>query len=203
MDSNYTTPIVVQGTPVASPENHYSKLSYNNPVSEPGGFDNEPTTINFNNEGQAQQQQPEQFRDVVWAVAFVVHLVAMLVVISMNISNGEDAAAGSFSGIYVLVAIAAVVSIGFSSASIALMMRYPTEMIKLGLVTSAVLMGVMALSFILSGSLFAGIIGLLFFFITLYYVKLVWSRVAFAAGESFLDVYLEFLDAYCCCYCYC
>ena len=83
------------------------------------------------------------------------------------------------------------------------MMRYPTEMIKLGLVTSAVLMGVMALSFILSGSLFGGIIGLLFFGITIYYVKLVWSRVAFAAGESFLDVYLEFLDAYCCCYCYC
>jgi len=194
MSSNYSIPII-QGTAVPDHEyQQYDKTSYEPttaslPNHNGGVFNNqEATTINFTNDGQPQhhQQQPNQFRDVIWAVAFVLHLGVILFMISTNIVNGGDgegAAAGSYKGIYVLVAIAVVVSISLSSASIALMMRYPTEMVKGGLVSSAVLVGAMALMFVLSGSMMAGLMGLFFFGFTLYYVKLVWRRIPFAAAN--------------------
>jgi len=188
MTSNYSLPIV-QGTVVPAPENQqYSKTSYNPTTvilsNDNGGVFN--SQDHFNNEGQSQQhqQQSNQFRDVIFAVAFVLHLGVMLFVIPMSIANGGgngDAAAGSYKGIYALVVVAAVFSIGLSSASIALMMRFPTEMVKAGIISSTALMGVLALVFVLSGNLFAAAIGLVFFAMTLCYVKAVWCRIPFAA----------------------
>jgi len=196
MNSEYSIPIV-QGTAVpASESQQYNKSSYGPttatlPNNRDGVFnDEEATTINFNHYGQPQQQQqqqqqPNQFKDVIWAVAFVLHLGAMLFVISMNIANGDGgggaAAAGSYTGIYILVAIAVVVSGGLSSASIALMMKYPTEMVKAGLVSSGFLVGAMAIMSLMSGSIFVTVISFLFFAATLYYIKVIWRRIPFAA----------------------
>ena len=203
MNSEYSIPIV-QGTAVpASESQQYNKSSYGPttatlPNNRDGVFnDEEATTINFNHYGQPQQQQqqqqPNQFKDVIWAVAFVLHLGAMLFVISMNIANGDGgggggAAAGSYTGIYILVAIAVVVSGGLSSASIALMMKYPTEMVKAGLVSSGFLVGAMAITSLMSGSIFVTVISFLFFAATLYYIKVIWRRIPFAASEYYYCV---------------
>lgn len=204
MNSEYSIPIV-QGTPVpASESQQYNRTSYgpttaNLPNNSEGVFnDQEATAINFNHYGQPQQQhqqhqQPNQFKDVIWAVAFVLHLGAMLFVISMNIANGGDgdggdAAVGSYTGFYILIAIAVVVSGGLSSASIALMMKYPTEMVKAGLVSSAFFVGAMALMSFFSGSIVVALFGFFFFAITLYYIKIVWRRIPFAASEYYYCV---------------
>lgn len=187
MNSSYSVPIV-QGTAVAPGNDPYRKNSYE-PTTASFTDNNyhDATTTHFNDEGRPQQhqQQPNQFRDVIFAVAFVLHLGTMLFLITMNVGNGDGgnaaADAVSFKGLYALVAIAVVVSIALASASIALMMRYPTEMVKAGLVSSAALAGLVALMFVLSGSLFAALIGIFFFGITVYYVKLVWNRIPFAA----------------------
>jgi hypothetical protein len=183
MNSDYSIPII-QGTPVAHPggQQQYSKNSYE-PTSN--SFQNDPE-VNFSNAGQFQQhqQQPNQFQDAIWAVAFVLHLAGMIFLISTNIAGGEgggDVAAGSYTGLYALIAIAVAVSVGLSTAAIALMMRYPTEMVKAGLVFSVILMGVVALVLLLMGGLFGALIGIFIFAITAYYVKLVWSRIPFAA----------------------
>jgi len=184
MSSDYSIPIV-QGTAVPAPGNQqYNRTSYE-PTATSGGVYHTQEGANFSNYGQPQQhqQQPNQFRDVIWAVAFVLHLGAMLFVISANIANGDGGgdAAGSYTGIYTLVGIAVVASIGISSAAIVLMMRYPEAMVKAGLVFSAILVGAMSLMFVLSGSLFAALMGLFFFGITVCYLTRVWSRIPFAA----------------------
>lgn len=185
MNSDYSIPII-QGTPVPAPGGQpYNKNSYNEPTT--ASFQNNQeatTTINFDNH--AAQQQPNQFQDVIWAVFFVLHLAGMIFLISMNLANGDNggegaAAAGSFTGVYALIAIAVLVSVGFSTASIALMMRYPTEMVKAGLIFSVFLVGAMALSLVLAGGLFGALFGIFIFAITAYYVKIVWPRIPFAA----------------------
>jgi len=131
-----------------------------------------------------QQQQPAQYRDVIWAVAFIAHLGVMIFVISANIANagdGEDAAASGWSGLYTLVAISVIASIGLSSAAIVFMTRYPAEMVKMGLIFSAFVAFAIALGAIMSGNMFGALIGLAFFGFTLYYIKTVWSRIPFAA----------------------
>merc|ERR1719343_1670568 len=110
----------------------------------------------------------------------------MIVVISTKIAmkgDGGNDAAGSYNGIFRLAVIAVVVSISLSSVSIALMMRYPTEMVKTGLISSAFLVGAMAVMFFLSGSGFAALLGLFIFCVTIYYIKIVWSRIPFAAAN--------------------
>jgi len=189
MNSDYTVPII-QGTPVppagGQQYQQYNKEPYGEPYGEPTGvFNQQETTISFGNPGiQQHQQQPNQFRDPIWAIAFLVHLAGMLFLIFANIANAEGGGGGdaaSYTGIYTLIAIAAAVSIGFSTGSIALMTRYPTEMVKAGLIFSVVLMGAVALSLILAGGMFGIIFGIFMFGITIYYVKIVWQRIPFAA----------------------
>lgn len=191
MNSDYSIPII-RGTPVPPPGGQqyqpYAKSSYEPTsagYSNNTSYNDQDATINFDNPIQhQQQQQPNQFKDAIWAIAFLAHLAGILFLISVNLANGGnggDAAAGSYSGIYTLIAIAAAVAIGFSTASIALMTRYPTEMVKAGLIFSVGLMGVIALSMILAGGLFGAIFGVFMFAITIYYVKIVWEKIPFAA----------------------
>ena len=184
MNSDYSIPIV-QGTAVPSPRSkHDNKASYSSTPEY-----QEATVVNFNDEENVQPQQPHaqqpnQFRDFAFAVAFVLHLGAMIFVISMNLEAGEDGeGAGDAQGIVNLGILSVFVSIGLTAVSIVFMMRYPTEMVKAGLIFSAILVGAMAVMFFMSGSLFAAVIGLLMFGITIYYVKIVWARIPFAAGK--------------------
>lgn len=188
MDSDYSIPIV-QGTAVPV-DNQYSKNSYSpaaTMIPDEDHFGNDQTaTIHAagNVQPRQQQQQPNQFRDVVWAVAFVLHLGAMIFVISMNIANGDGGDGFSaYKGLFFLVGMTAIVSIGLSSATIGLMMRYPTEMVKIGLLFSTVLVGLMAVMGIMTGDVIASIMGIAFFAITVCYVKAVWARIPFAAAN--------------------
>lgn len=179
MNSDYSVPIV-QGTAVSGPRSkHDNQGSYQ-----------EATVVNFGDEVNVQPQQhvqqPNQFRDVFWALAFVLHLGVMLFVISTNIAvggDGENGAAGASKGIISLALIAVIASISLSSVSFILMMRYPTEMVKAGLVSSVFLVGAITVMLFLSGSVFGAIIGLFMFGITIYYIKIVWSRIPFAAAN--------------------
>lgn len=184
MKSGYSIPIV-QGTVVSVPRSQQgNQSSYIRHDVE----DQEGTDAHLVDTGRFQQQhvqQPNQYRDVIWAVAFVLHLGAMCFVISTNITQGENGQASTvgLTNLISLVAIGAIVSTILSSVSIALMARYPTEMVKAGLITSVALTGAMAILFILSGNLLPALFGAFFFAITLCYVKQVWRRIPFAAAN--------------------
>ena len=200
MNSHGSIPIV-QGTAV--PDDQYNKNSYNPAPTNGGNYgqlnndynqNNQDNTIHFANNDQQQQQsqQPKQFKDVIWAVAFVVHLGAMFVLITMNIASGNggggDGDGGSYGGLLFLVGVTALTSVALSSLTISLMMKYPIAMIKTALIFSTILLLVMAIAGFMSGSVFAGAIGLFFFAVTCCYAKSVWHRIPFAACKFFFNL---------------
>ena len=123
------------------------------------------------------EQQSHQYRDVAWAVAFVLHLVGMLAVISLNIAgnagNGNGGGDVSYNGIMIIVGITALVSISLGTLSLRLMMRYATGLVKFALVSTVALSGVFAVLGFLSGSLAMGLLNLLFFAISVCYAMAV------------------------------
>jgi len=186
MNTNGSIPIV-QGMVVSddqfSGNNKHSSYTATNPHGE--NLINEQNTIHLNSNSQQQSQQPKQFKDVIWAIAFIIHLGGMFVLVSMNISNGDGVNIDDFNGLFFMVGFAALVSVAISSLTISLMMKYPTEMIKTALIFSTILLLVMAISGFMMGSAFFGVVSLVIFAFTICYVKAVWSRIPFAACKSF------------------
>mmetsp|Transcript_3638 Transcript_3638/g.8345 ORF Transcript_3638/g.8345 Transcript_3638/m.8345 type:complete len:482 (+) Transcript_3638:90-1535(+) len=137
------------------------------------------------------EMQASGYRDVGWAGLFVVHLIVMVAVISVNMGSGAAAAANGnggvaepdYSGIYYLVGITAVSTIALGSATLQFMMRYPEELVKGSLVITVALSGVIAILGLMSGQMFAGIMGVVFFAIGVCYAKSVWPRIPFAAAN--------------------
>lgn len=178
MNSNSSIPIV-QGTLVSDKHSPYTA---NNPHGE--SLINEQNTIHSNSNSHQQSQQPKQFQDVIWAIAFIIHLGGMFVLISLNISSGGgDVSIDEFNGLFCLIGFTALIAVALSSLTISLMMKYPTEMIKMALIFSTILLLVMAISAFMMGSFLSGGLGLLFFAFTICYVKAVWSRIPFAAAN--------------------
>jgi len=167
------------------------------PVGGDGRYDNNITQSEFShlNEssspGRPELQQPMGYRDVGWAGLFVAHLIAMTVVITTNMGTGAAAAANGnggvadtdYSGVYYLVGITAVSTMALGSATLQFMMKFPVELIKGSLVITVALSGVIAILGLMSGQLFAGIIGVAFFAIGVCYAKSVWPRIPFAAAN--------------------
>lgn len=169
MSSGYTDSAIVGGGP------DFEHIPADEPMA---------ATITFDSNGRPQQQQPNQFKDVPWGLAFLVHIAVMCVVISMSIAKdgGFGQEINSSAGIWLLVGITALVSMGLSSTTIVLMMKYPTEMVRVALVFSGVLMcWIMVMSFF-SGDAVAMILPTLFFVLTVWYIRRVWNRIPFAAG---------------------
>jgi len=191
--SNASTPIIVQGTAVTNPnqfgsgenKNPYHNVAETNPHSENliGNFnEEEQNTIQY---GQQQQQQPKQYKDGIWAVAFIVHLLGMFVLIGMNVTVNEDGGDGGngIASVSFLLFLAELLLLSaiLSSFTISLMMKFPTEMIKVALIFSTVLLLLISISGFIMGDVLSGGLCLFFFVITCCYVKAVWCRIPFAA----------------------
>lgn len=205
MNSDYTIPIV-QGTAVPAPGSQFHSQSQNQGQYE---YDKAPylnattTTTNsayYGGETTAMpvgrhEQQPNEYRDVPWAVAFVVHLgvVAFLIIASLgddsndgNNDNNDNNAAmefGSYGGPVVFVLLTVLISLGLSTSTIFLMMKYPVAMVKLGLVFSIALAALFALLTLVSGEMMTTLLGIFFFAITICYTCSVWHRIPYAAAN--------------------
>lgn len=212
MNSNYTGPII-QGTAVPAPgsipSNNNNNNNYGNPketyhastagetyYNDTGGYSASASAVPFGEQysHHHQQQQPNQFRDVFWAIAFLIHLGVMIVLISTNLAgqngndnggddNGGGAGVDAYGGTIVFVALSVLVSMGLSTSTISLMMKFPAGMVKLGLIFSAFVSGVFALLLLSSGSGLGMILGIFFFAITVCYVCSVWNRIPYAAAN--------------------
>jgi hypothetical protein len=155
------------------------------------------------NNGQQQQQQPQhdnQYKDVAFGIAFILHLLAAIGLILYNITVGDAAAVSGAGGILTVVAVTIGASLLISSLALSLMIRYPTEMIKLSLVCSVLLGLASAVFSFITGQVMIGVLCLVVFLVGCCYAKMVWFRIPFAAGEClgddgdlFLYVILHFL----------
>jgi hypothetical protein len=75
--------------------------------------------------------------------------------------------------------VTGVISFIFSGLGLAFLLQYPAFMIKVGLIFVVVMSLVWCVMAFLSGSIFAGILGAVFFLIGVCYARAVWSRIPF------------------------
>jgi hypothetical protein len=134
--------------------------------------------------GDRPEVQPQEYRDVVWAVAFYVHLIAVIAVITYNLKAAENnAVANDYSGVLYLLGITAASTIALGSATLQFMMKYPVKLVQSSLIITVALSGIIAIIGLVSGDMFAGILGLVFFAIGVCYARSVWPRIPYAAAN--------------------
>lgn len=116
-------------------------------------------------------------KDPIFAVLFYVNVAAIAAV---AIIYGPDAfstdAEFSYEGFIYAALVSAVLSLLFSGLGLSVLMCIPETMIKVALIFVVIAAGIGAIAGFVSGSIFAGIIGLVFFGIALCYARAVWSR---------------------------
>jgi hypothetical protein len=166
-----SNPVVVQGTAVPNPASTAT-------TAVPSG------NATYNME---QNQQPASTgcNDPIFAILFYGNLAAILAVAALYgpsaFETTTGAGGGDYSGYIYAVLVTGVISFIFSGLGLAFLMQYPALMIKAGLIFVVVMSLVWCVMAFLSGSIFAGVIGLVFFLIGLCYARAVWSRIPFAA----------------------
>lgn len=166
---------IVQGTEVPNggyqaPTDHY------NPYV--GAADDGRIGDPAHNNSPATDEKPRQFQDLPWAALFVVHLVVIVAVCSVNLSMNDDGdgASGASAGVVWFVGVTAVVSIGISCASLSFMMQYPKALVKMALLFSISMSLVMAVLGFISGQTWMALLCLLMFVIGICYARMVWPR---------------------------
>ena len=116
-------------------------------------------------------------KDPIFAILFYVNIIAIVVVV---IAYGPDAfsdtASFEYEGYIYASVITAVISFLASGVGLFVLMAIPESMIKISLIFVVAASGVWAVLAILSGSLLAAIMGLLFFAIGVCYARAVWSQ---------------------------
>ena len=92
-----------------------------------------------------------------------------------------------YSGFIYAGVIISLISLVFAGFALLIVMKFPETVIKISLIFVTVLAGIWAVMAFLSGSIVGGVIGLLFFGISVWYAKAVWSRIPFA-GKSYVTI---------------
>lgn len=174
-----STPVVVQGTPVGNP--HAAS-------SQPGfamEFDNSDNMAPATNPESRGTKQETRCRDPLFAALLYVNVIAIVAVAGVY---GQDAVKNStesssdfdYEGYVIATVISAVVSLGLACLGLLILMAIPETLIKVSLILVVILSGVWAALAFVSGQIFAGIIGVVFFAISVCYARAVWSRIPFA-----------------------
>lgn len=184
-----TVPIV-QG--VAVPHDKTPTADY---VS--AGYQQNPMTVPINaaaadDYGSGQQlgmhaKQPNQFRDSIWAILFVLHFIPLGFYAYSVQGNNEDAEGEGGASINIAahatwIGVTALVSIGLSTFSLEGMMRNATGLIKFSLIVSVVLGGLFAIYGLMSGQIFFAVLACLNFAVLVCYSFAVWRRIPYAAA---------------------
>jgi len=161
-----SSPIVVQGTAVSSPA---------------FGSSLQPST-NYGSSNHDHQPPKGGCKDPFFALLFYVNVVAIFAVAAIYGPDAfSDSSAFTYDGYIYAALISAFVSLILSAVGLAVLMAIPETVIKVALIFVVIMAGVWAVMALVSGSILAGIIGLVFFAISLCYARAVWSRIPFAA----------------------
>lgn len=166
-----SSPVIVQGTPVANP--HHAQT---------GNF----ATSTAGDNHQGGQKQETKCNDPIFAILFYITVFAMLAVsITYGPSAMEEDNGDSFDYSGYVIATVIVVCLSFlaSGGALAIMMCIPETLIKVALIFVVVLAGIWMVMAFLSGQIFAGIMGAIFFGMSLCYARIVWGRIPFATAN--------------------
>ena len=141
------------------------------------------------NNGMQHAKQPNQFRDVIWAVLFLAHLIpVVLYAIYATTQQQQQEDGGESSTITIgphlyWISIVALVAVGLATLSLDGMMRYADALVKTALVFSvcfSLLIGVLG---VMSGNILMAILGFVSFAFGICYARVVWNRLPFASAN--------------------
>lgn len=186
-------PVVVQGRPVNSGGGGFSNALDGGhssapppPVAQAEVVSNDVGNIrNYEKKG---EKQEVRCRDPVFAVLFYATIVSITVVaivygpdaLNQSDENDEGSSINEYDGYIYASVIMAFVAFLVSAGGAAILMAIPETLIKVALLFTVVMAGLWMVLAFLSGAIGVGIIGLIFFAITVCYVRCVWSRIPFA-----------------------
>lgn len=121
-------------------------------------------------------------KDPIFALLFYINVFA---IIGVAATYGKDAFAASatynYSGFVYAAVIISVLSLFLAGIALLIVMKFPETMIKVSLVFSVIFAGIWMVMAFASGSIVGGVIGAVFFAISICYARAVWSRIPFAA----------------------
>ena len=148
------------------------------------------------------ETQTAAFRDLPYAIAFVVQLIVVIYVAlvwgignlqqtNTYVSNDDKPAYVpsdgtsdvNLSGLIWLGLLTSLISLVFSAASLELMTRYAEHMIQHGLVVTCVWLGLIVSSLFIQGVEVMGFVWLFVLLFTVLFAYSVWHRVPFAAAN--------------------
>eukprot|EP00584_Thalassiosira_punctigera_P006265 CAMPEP_0172529190 /NCGR_PEP_ID=MMETSP1067-20121228/3331_1 /TAXON_ID=265564 ORGANISM="Thalassiosira punctigera, Strain Tpunct2005C2" /NCGR_SAMPLE_ID=MMETSP1067 /ASSEMBLY_ACC=CAM_ASM_000444 /LENGTH=499 /DNA_ID=CAMNT_0013313195 /DNA_START=127 /DNA_END=1626 /DNA_ORIENTATION=- len=173
------TPVVVQGTAVASPYDHTTTATATasrQPARSHGA----------SNDGRG-EKQATRCRDPVFALLLYGNVAAIVAVAGIYGTEAfsdalDDSVSGyNYTGYIRATFILGALAIVLTGVSLPVMMCIPEVLIKVSLIAMLVLSGIMMVMSFLSGSMLGGIFGLIFFLVFVCYARAVWSRIPFAS----------------------
>ncbi|CAJ1931802.1 unnamed protein product [Cylindrotheca closterium] len=134
----------------------------------------------------SQSERKPGCKDPIFAVLLYVNVAA---IIGIAATMGKDALTSAsdggsiydYSGFIYAGVVISLVSLVFAGFALLIVMKFPETVIKISLIFVTILAGIWAVMAFLSGSIIGGVVGLLFFGISVWYAKAVWSRIPFAA----------------------
>ena len=188
-----STPVVIQGTPVVQ----------HPPQSQPSAFTglSAPNNNNNNNHNGARDDKVESScNDPLFAILFYIALIAIIIVAATygadalengTIDDGTDnggssSSSGSsvdYSGYITITVIVTFLSFIGAGLGMSLLFCIPQFLIKAALIFTVVMAGVWCGIAFATGNLFGGILGAIFFAISICYAYAVWSRIPFATAN--------------------
>ena len=175
---------IVQGVAVDPHQKMMSSSSSGPPVvvAAVGGDDYGTTSTTTYHQQQQQYEgmlhtkQPNQFRDVFWAILFVGHFIPLVLYAIYSMANNDvnnDNAAQQGDGTtpitigphLVWLSMTALASIGLSSLSLEGMMRHAEILVQISLIFSVGFSGLLGIMGLLSGQILMAVLGFLSFVI--------------------------------------
>lgn len=150
------------------------------PYSKPNNYNN-PVIVEEDHHHHASPER--QYRDVIWAILFLVHLVVVIVLIAMGMSTIDLSSGSDYSQIIFLVSVTSLAAVILSSAALSFMMKNTETLVQTALIFSVLSsLGIGIVGF-MTGSILLGCVGLLSFFVGICFAKIVWHRIPFAAAN--------------------
>lgn len=199
-----STPVVVQGTPVAYPtdvkgaatagtgnNNHHTSAGFNSAFETNHTI---PTTTAVAASSlESDSKQETSCNDPIFAILFYIALISICAVAAIYAPDALDSSetngdtineeAVDYKGYVTLTVVIVCLSFVGAGAGMALLMCIPQFLIKTALLFTVVMAGLWAVMSFLGGSIGMGILGLIFFAITCCYARAVWSRIPFATAN--------------------
>jgi hypothetical protein len=123
-----------------------------------------------------------KFQDVIWAILFVVHWIAVSAVIIANMRNNNmHISAIDLGSLTFVISVSGLTAVGLSIGGLSFMMQHSEILVQTALIFTVGTSLVIAVLGFMMGSMLMGFLGLFSFAVGICYARVVWPRIPFAA----------------------